>query len=61
MSDLQQVIRERENMTGDVKPRKVPKWVERASKSLKIWWKLMKRRYPKQYCLLKLLRFHIGI
>ena len=58
MSDLQQVIRARENITGEAKPRKTPKWIKQANKDIKIWEKLMKRRI---YCLLKLLRFHVGI
>ena len=61
MSDLQQVIRTRDYQSCEVKPRKVPKWVERANKSIKIWYKIIKCRYPKRYRLLKLLSFYIGI
>ena len=59
MSDLQQVIRKRDDITG--KPHKTPKWIKRANKSIKIWEKIMKRRYPRKWRLLKLLRFNIGI
>ena len=55
MSDLQQVIRERDDITGKVKPHKTPKWIKQANKSIKIWEKIIKRRYPIKYRILKLL------
>ena len=61
MSDLQQVIRERDDITGKVKPHKTPKWIKQANKSIKIWEKIMKRRYPIKWRLLMSLRFNIGI
>ena len=59
MSDLQQVIRERDDITGKVKSHKTPKWIKRANKDIKIWEKLMKRRYPIKWRLLKLIRYQI--
>ena len=61
MSDLQQVIRERDDITGKAKSHKTPKWIIRANKDLKIWEKIMKRRYPIKWRLLMSLRFNIGI
>ena len=59
MSDLQQVIRARDDITGKVRPHKTPKWIKRANKSIKIWEKLMKRRYLMKWRLLKLIRYQI--
>ena len=84
MSDLQQVIRERDDITGKVRrpqsgldrpsgsqtcglesnevgrqSHKTPKWIKRANKDIKIWEKLMKRRYPIKWRLLKLIRYQI--
>ena len=53
MSDLQQVIRARDGQSSESKPRKTPKWVKQANIDIRIWEKLMKRRYPKRYWFLK--------
>ena len=53
MSDLQQVIRARDGQNCETTPSKVPKWVKQANIDIKIWEKLIKRRYPKRYWFLK--------
>ena len=53
MSDLQQVIRARDGKSSEVKQRKVSNWVKQANIDIKIWEKLIKRRYPRRYWFLK--------